>query len=219
MDVLRLRMARMVSRIVRWAVVNASGVDENPYPTQGVKYLGKEGLSQVWYPYGFNAHAPNGTLSMMFAIGGDAGSSVHMPGSPQERIKMNSGEVVMYHPASGSKVHMKDDGSIAVESNATIDVHATGQVNIESEAKVEVTAAADIVLQSTTALFISAPLNFIIGDLDISGTLQCDGAATFDDAVLVDSTIDTDGQFDVRGHVHQRSGSDTTGPYDPGDFP
>lgn len=135
MDPLRNRIQRYVARLIRWAMVVDPGEDDNPYPTQRVEFLGKQGDSQTWFPYGFTALAPRDALSLMWAIGGDGASRVHMPGSPLERPKMKEGEVAMYHPASGAIVHMLADGTIEIESALEVKVIAplislTGTTNI-----------------------------------------------------------------------------------------
>lgn len=130
MDALSIRIARAISRIVRWSVISSSTEDVDPYPTQGINYLGKDGIAQIWYPYGFNAHAPRGSLNLMWAMAADSNAYVAMPGSPQERVKVAEGEVVMYHPKTGAKVHMKEDGSILIDSPTSVDVEAVNWINL-----------------------------------------------------------------------------------------
>ena len=200
MDQLRLRMARMLSKVVRWAVVNGVSVDEDPYPVQEVKFLGIEARSQTWYPYGFNANAPNGTLSLMWAIGGDPGSAVHMPGSPRERVKVKAGEVVMYHPATGAKVQMEEDGVIRID--------AAREVFIDSPTSVNITGG--------TGATVVAPIILLDGDVTVTGTLNVTGDADF--VARVGATSAIDGDVDLAQHHHLVPAPvgpiDTTGPED-----
>lgn len=156
----KLRIKRFVARLIRWAMVESTGSDEDPYPHQQVTYLGTGGESQVWFPYGFHALAPAGTLALMFAMSGDSDSRTHMPGSPRERTKVKEGEVVMYHPKTGAKVHFKDDGTIEI-------VAAEG-----SPVKIETTG--DIECDSTT-LRQTGALN-VVGGLTLGGAINHNGS-------------------------------------------
>ena len=157
MDPLRLRIARVVSRVVRWAAVEVAGADDTPYPVQRVGFLGKSTDSNTWYPYGFNALAPAGALSLMFAVGGDANSQVHLPGSPQERIKVAPGEVVVYNPTTKAKIHFR--------ANGDIDIDSPGMINISAETEIEQVAP---VMRSTGTTVLGGTA-FLTGSLRHTG--------------------------------------------------
>ena len=200
MDPLRLRIARVVSRIVRWAMVEGDSADGDPYQTQRLTYLGKSGDSVSWYPYGFNANAPGGSLALMLAVAGDSSSTVHIPGSPRERPKVKVGEVVLYHPKTGAKVLMKEDGGILIESAGTVDVIAD---------KVHMQVATEARITGPSRLDGFCTMN----NVNIQGTLLVQGNADFQAALTVDPTGNPSGtNIDLREHVHL---SDfTTGPGD-----
>jgi len=202
MDPLRLRIARMISRVVRWAEIANTGTDADPYPTQRVNFLGKEGNAQTWYPYGFNALAPRGSLGLMLAIGGDSGSQVVLPGSPQERVKVLAGEVVVYHPQTKAKVHMKTDGSISIDAPVSVDVTAP-TINATATATANVTAPA---IGMTGAVAIT-------GTLAVSGISNFTGDATFVGAINATSSVDA--SYNLAEHVHLSNFATGPGDVDP----
>lgn len=161
----RQMIARAVSRTVRWAEVVVSGSDTKPYQTQQVGFLGKGGHSLAWYPYGYTALAPSGTLALMFAHAGESEAHTHLPGSPKERPHpLLEGEVALFHPKTGAKIHLKNDGTIDIFAGG-ID----GAVNI---------AAGDgnITIQAAQIAAIAATLHITIGDARVTGGFQLDGA-------------------------------------------
>lgn len=72
---------------------------------------------EILQPYGFNSVPPKGSLMVVFAVGGDQGDLVGIPAAaPSKRMgKLKPGESALYGPG-GARVHMKQDGSIAVQS-------------------------------------------------------------------------------------------------------
>ncbi len=192
MDPLRLRMARVIARVVRWAVVEAPGNDTDPYPTQRMGFLGKIGTSQTWFPYGFSAHAPAGALALMFAVGGDSDAHVHLPGSPQSRPELKQGEVVMYHPASGAKVHFQEDGSI------------------------EVTSAIDVTINGGAAVNVNAINIGLTGDVTITGNAVVSGTMDVNDTLNANADLNDQNGIEMSAHIHNVPGwGDSIGPKDP----
>ena len=203
MDVIKLRVATIVSKMIRWAMVNESSKDEGPYPGQEVTYHGQEGDSQVWFPYGFHALAPRGTLSLVFAVGGDTGALVHIPGSPRERIKLSQGEVVVFNPLTKAHVVFREDGDIHIDSPDQVSITAPNGLTINANVQINGT------------LDVSGDIE-VTGNADFLSTSDFVGQSEFHEAVLVDNTADSNGVFDVREHRHKRGGIETTGPGDTG---
>ena len=62
------------------------------------------------------------------------------------------GEVIIYHPTSGSKVHLLQDGSIQVEAGlSSIDVTALGSITLNPGA-LPVTINGDLVVTGVSTL-------------------------------------------------------------------
>ncbi len=177
MDPLRNRIQRYVARLIRWAMVVEDGGDENPYPTQTLSYLGKEGESMTWFPYGFTALAPRDALTVMLAQSGDAASRVHLPGSPKERPKMKRGEVAMYHPATGAIVHMKEDGSIHLIGGQGGELHIQedGSVDVLSDVNILFDSGGTFNIVSTGAAAISVAGLTVQGNTAFQNNLTAQG--------------------------------------------
>lgn len=179
-----------LKRLIRWAVT-ATIVDEsNAFPTQIVGYFDKYGDSLLWFPYGFHASPGVGELNLIIGIGGNSDDRVNMPGSPRQRPRdLVSGEVVVYHPKTGSRVHFKDNGDVEVTSITKI---------LATAPNVEIVASVKVLL--------TTPEVQMTGNLDVDGDLNVDG-----NVELVGTT--TIEGFDFTGHTHGgvETGSGTTG--------
>jgi hypothetical protein len=90
--------------------------------------MGKVTDSVAWYPYGFHAVAELDSLGVMLNQQGD--THLHLVGSPRQRITVGDGEVIVYHPDTGSKVHFKSNGDINVESPGTLSLNGETLVTI-----------------------------------------------------------------------------------------
>ena len=187
-------MRKLIARIIRWANVEASGDDGGPYQVQQLSYLERTGKSAAIYPFGFSALAPKDTLAFFATISAQSENRVHMPISGPDRVRLKPGEVVVYHPKTGSKIHFKADGSIEVEAGT-------------SEVKID---AANLTLTGATK--IDGSLN-VTGAVDMDGTLEVNGVATFDDAIMSSSSEDP--AYDLAGHVHLSNFSTGPGDVDP----
>ena len=165
MEAVKRGISRAIAKVIRWAAIESTGSDDTPYPWQQVSFLDRTMDSAVWFPYGLHALAPPESLALMWAISGQGESLVHMPGSPRERVRLKEGEVVLYHPGKGAKIHFKADGSV--------DLTATGDVNITSAASVNVTAP---------AVAVTAPAVAVTGALSVTGNAELDADLNHDGA-------------------------------------
>jgi len=143
-------VARAIKNVIRWAMTTRDGDDSGDCPKLQVGYLGKIGDAAAWFPYGLHANVPAGELAVMFAMNGNPESRVVLPGSAKARPHpIAVGEVVLYHPGTGSLVHLKANGDVLVQ--------AAGNVAVEAAGTADVTAAGDITLTSATKVAIAAP--------------------------------------------------------------
>ena len=142
----------LIRRLMRWARVTRPGDDTGDFPIQQVGYLGKIGDALVWFPYGMHANIPADELALALSMQGNPEARVVLPGSPKKRIKVAAGEVVFFHPDTGTKIHLMADGSIEIV--AVGDVNVTTPTNSKMDSVVH-TNEGDLK---------------VVGDLDHDGT-------------------------------------------------
>ena len=130
---------RILKRLIRWAMISIDGDDLGDYPVQQVTYQGKAADATIWFPYGFHANVPDGQLALLLSIMGHGDSRVALPGSPTERPTLETNEVVVFHPPSGSKIHFKANGDIDITSTNDLNI-TTGDANITATGTVDITA-------------------------------------------------------------------------------
>lgn len=142
-----MSVVAMLKNLIRWAVINAIADDTQQFPIHQVDYLGKTADATAWYPFGFHANPGSSTLALLFSLGSNAENRVALPGSPRERIKqLSGGEVVMYHPATGSKVHFKADGSIDMDVKVDLNVTVAGDMLADVGGDITLDAGGDLAL-------------------------------------------------------------------------
>lgn len=139
---------RAVASLVRWAVVEDDGADRGPEPWQQIRAGEQSGISLAVFPYGFHAVAPPRSRALRWLLGGEGGNRAHLPLSGKQRPRIASGEVVVFHPETGSKVWFRADGSIDVDATGDLRAVAAGDVSVE--------AGGDLAAQATGAVSIEA---------------------------------------------------------------
>lgn len=187
----------LISRLVRWAVVEADGGGRGTFPWQQLGYLGQSGRSAAWYPYGFAAVAPAQSPAVLLFVAGHTDSRVHLPGSPQERPTLRPGEVAVYHPDTGALIHFREDGSIAIDAAKDL------AVTVDGNASVQVGGTAAI--SSGGAASVTAPSIALNGNTTVTGNLTVTG-----DTALA-SVVTSQGKDISDSHRHP-----TTDPGSPG---
>lgn len=113
------KVLRRLRGLIRWAKTTLDMDDTGDFPVHQTTYMGKVGDAVAWFPYGFHANIPAEELALIFALQGNPEARVSLPGSPTKRIKVATGEVVVFHPSSGSKIHFKADGTIEITAPLT----------------------------------------------------------------------------------------------------
>jgi len=104
---------------IKWAATSLKRVaSAGKVAIQQVTYMGKGATVSTWTPYGMDSSPPPGQLALLFSILGNSDNQVGLVGSPGEGPELKPGEVVYFHPLTGSKVHFLADGSILIESGA-----------------------------------------------------------------------------------------------------
>ncbi len=141
-----MSMMNALKNLIRLARTTRASADDTDFPIQQISYMGKVGDALMWFPYGYHANIPPDYLSLFVTPGANNESRVAFPGSPQKRIKnLVAGEVVVFHPPTGSKIHFKADGSIEMLSDTAI--------KIQSAPKVEIFSATDVSIGDEAGTF------------------------------------------------------------------
>jgi phage gp45-like len=162
-----------VKQLLRWCEVNEDNNESriaNPpnIPEQEVQYSGKIGNSVAWFPYGFHANLPKDTRGVMLNLGSEPSNRVVLGGSPDQRILIETGEVVIYHPNSGSKIHFRANGDIDIATDTNINVSAN-DVTLEAAGNVEMGVGGNVEMS-------------VDGDVSVDS----EGTVTIDAATKVD---------------------------------
>lgn len=147
----------MISRLknlIRWAKIGKSGTDDKQFPVQQVTYLGKTGNAMMVFPFGYHANLTPDALGLLFSIAGNEENRAFIGATPQNRPQLAAGEVVVYHPDSGSQVLFK----------------ASGDIEVTTATNVKVTAGQSVTIDSPQATF--------TGDVQIDGALNVTGAGS-----------------------------------------
>ena len=91
---------------------------------------------EIMQMHGFSSKAPPGSLVAIVAVGGDQGDLIGLPiAAPGSRMgNLKAGESVMYG-LGGSRVHMKADGSIDIQTSFKVTMKAS-ELNLTGDLKV-----------------------------------------------------------------------------------
>lgn len=185
-------MRALLNDLIKLCRFSKRESDTGQFPIQQVEYLEKTGDSFVVLPYGMHANIPADFLGLLLSA--KEQDRFVIPLSSKERVHpVASGELVLFHPVTGSKVHFKNNGDIDIETAA--DINATcNNINVSAAAKATVTAP-DIAL---------------IGDVAITGTLSISDAVTAASSVAVAGALTQGGKDVGKDHTHSQ-GNDSGG--------
>lgn len=101
-----------------WARITRKGSEEGEYSIQQATYLERLADVFVLFPYGMHANLPVGQLGFLLS------GKVLIGTSAIGRIPVEEGEVVFYHPGTGTKIHFKANGDLDVESENNVNIKA-----------------------------------------------------------------------------------------------
>ena len=122
------------NNLIKVCRISNTGVDSDQYPVQQVSYLGKAVASFIAMPYGSHANLPVNELGILLQISTQEQNRAVIPLSPKRRPKgLAPGEVVYYHPITGSKIHFRNNGDIDVtapNTNLAGNVTISGNLNV-----------------------------------------------------------------------------------------
>lgn len=173
---------------IKRAIITKGGKDDTNRPIQQVEYLERISEAEIIFPYGVHANLPKDCLLTVFTVLGNSSNEVAIGGLPNERIQVEEGEVVFFHPLTKAKIHFKKDGNIEIDALEK-DINITcNNASITAKNDVNLTAENDVNLTASGVMNVDVPTTNWTGDIIQSGTLENDQT--------------TSNGIDLDGHVH-----------------
>lgn len=187
-------MIQKLKNLIRIAIVTVSGDDSGKIPLQQFSSHGKATIGSSWYPFGFHAIADEDSYTLVVTPNANGDEAVHIPTSMTRRPTGGAkGEVYVYHPKSGSYIHMKDNGDIEIKAQNNMSITAPNNIDIEANGInltsntttldsnfIATSAGASAVFQGPTYVIGSAILGATVtsNSVDISNTHTHGGVQT-----------------------------------------
>ncbi len=173
----------LIKTLLRLAYTSAVLDDTGAYPKIQVSYLGKIGDASMWLPYGLHASPELDTMCVIAAMQGNPDVRVAFPGNQINRPKVDRGEVTLFHPDSGSKVHLQQDGTILIESfsGSSIRMRKAGGISLTNDSGDEIN------MRNGGGIKITGNVE-IIGSLDVEGDMANTTGSLTNNFVDVGST-------------------------------
>lgn len=173
-----MRFRTLVAAVIRWAVVEDDGADRGPIPWQQIRILDQSGRSVEWYPFGYFAVAPAGSMALSMQVSNQPDALVHLPGSPRERPRGKTGECGIYHPESGAVIRFLEGGAIDIQTPGDVSVDALGSIVAVAGGDLTATIGGSATVTAAVAATMTAPTIVANGDVTINGDLSVTGDTT-----------------------------------------
>lgn len=169
------------SKTIQWGATSLARVrDAGNFAVQQLKHLGKGSKSVPWFPYGYDASVPTNVLSVILGVLG-LDSKVHLPGTPPAQVpEIEVGEVVVFHPTTGSKVHFLANGDVQVEAGLASVTIAAAAGSVTVNAPTGLTINGNVVVNGS--------ITTVGGGVTIGTTLAVTGASTLGATVTAGGT-------------------------------
>lgn len=138
-----------------------------------VSYMGKTADCTVLSPYGHFARLPEDQLLILNSIAAEEENRYSIgTGNPADRPAIEKGEVVHYHPPTGSTFLFKNDGSIEIDAKGELNITVVGDCNITPTGDANITPGGIVNLGSGGANIIrdSDDLSILIPAGSSAGT-------------------------------------------------
>ena len=153
------------------------------FPVHQVAYHGRTANAVAHFPYGMHANPGADVLALMVALSGNGEARLILPTSPESRPELAEGEVVWFHPGTGTSIHFREDGSLAIEAVGDVVVESQGRASVAAP---EIRTASDSTRLSNSAetddlhQILEEFLRFIDSDGHGSGSFQAAATAYAD---------------------------------------
>lgn len=141
-----------IAKDIEQTSTKTSLADEG-YQTAQINILGQSKNVKNLTPYGLYNSPPVGSEWTIFSNRGNSDDLCGIANDYKGRFKgLKEGEVALVNLNTGSRIYLKEDNSIEIDSKGTIDIKSVGNVNLTAP---------------TTN--ITGNVNFSGGDFDFSG--------------------------------------------------
>lgn len=197
------------SNMIKRSVVTKGGNDTNEkIPKQQITYNGKVADSEMLFPYGMHANVKAGiSLGVTWSVEGQEDYRVTMAYTPNERPRVEEGEIVYYHPLTLTKQHYKNNGDLDITVTGE-----NGDLNLTIKKDLNITVAGDANITIAGTATVDAPTTNwtgninLTGNLDITGNLEVSGSSTLGSTV----TSGSKNISDTHTHSQPDTGPDAT---------
>jgi len=222
------RLINMIRNMTRRSVITLAGDDAGDYPVQQITYLGKATECEMISPYGLHANLPVGvTLLTTWSVQGQEDNRVGMGYTPKLRPKeLPEGELVLYHPLTGSKIHYKNNGDIdidvtgdngdlnvTIKKDLNITVNGNASINVVGNAAVDIDGDAAIDIDGTAT--VDCPTTNWTGDINLTGKLNINGDLEVSGSSTLSATVTSNGKDISDTHTHVGSPTAPSGSVTP----
>lgn len=181
---------------IKRAIITKGGDDDTARPVQQLEYFGKTSEAEIIFPYGMHANLPKDSILVVFPILNQTSNHVALGGLPNERIQVEEGEVVFFHPLTKAKIHFKKDGNIEIDA-----LEKDIKINCNNAS---ITAQGDVNLTASGELNVDAPTTNWTGNIVLTGDITQDGNIV--------NTQTTSNDIPLDGHGHIGSPTAPSGP-------
>ncbi|MCH9735875.1 MAG: hypothetical protein K0U78_15205 [Actinomycetia bacterium] len=159
---------------IKRSTITGENEDDTARPVQSINYFKRNTEAEIIFPYGVHANLPEGSLMVTIPILDQCSNLVAIGGMPNERIQVEQGEVVFFHPVTKAKIHFKNNGDIDIDSldkdlNVSIN---NGTISASGGVTINVTGDANLTVDGE--LNVTAPTTNWDGDIVQTGTLVND---------------------------------------------
>ena len=115
------------------------GDDSDYYPLGQCSYNKKTAYFTRLLPYGISSLEPEGSFVLIINSQGHESVKYGIPSAMMDRFKgLKEGEVALYNSITGVYVFLKEDGTVEINTNTTIDgdLDITGNLNVSGDVNI-----------------------------------------------------------------------------------
>lgn len=159
-------------QIIRQGFYSVVSSDISEYPQAQVTSNGKATLTTRSSTYGICANPPKDSHVLMLQSQGQESTKFGIFNDFLRRKKgLAEGECALYNTLTGAIVYMKADGSIAIESDTSIDA-AAPVINIDADTEVNVTAPTINANATTVNVIASSEVNVTAPEVNVTASTK-----------------------------------------------
>ena len=205
MEKFKRKVLNKFLQIIRQGYYSVVSSDTSEYPQAQVTSNKKATLVTRLSTYGICANPPKDAHVEMFQSQGQESTKFGIFNDFLRRKKgLAEGECALYNTLTGAIVCMKADGSIAIESDTSIDGKAP-VINIEADTEANVTAPTINANATTVNIIASSEVNVTAPEVNVVASVKAiidSPAVELGDGAL-EKLVNKVGMLTYNGHDHQ----------------